>query len=109
MLRPLGLAVLNVPAVARIVIYGNFAKGTDIQIATGRLCAFYFRMGDMRRFHIEFDVDVPDNITLGEFTEWARFNCHDNGQCSGDNPLVDEEIEPVRWSFEVEDRGHCEK
>jgi hypothetical protein len=58
----------------------------------------------MRRFHVEFDVDVPEKTTIEAFSEWARFHCYDSGECSDENPLIDEDFSPVWGTFDVWDR-----
>ena len=49
---------------------------------------------------VEFEVEVPvDDVTDEQIEEWLRFECHDNGQMSLKNPLVDEQIEPIFGTF----------
>lgn len=48
----------------------------------------------MKLVSVSFDVNIPDDISDDEIEEWLRFNLHDNGEMSADNPLVDTEIEP---------------
>lgn len=47
------------------------------------------------RYKVEFEIDVPDDVSEYDVFEWVRFELHDNGQMSGQNPLVDRELEPV--------------
>ena len=48
-----------------------------------------------RWLKIRLKVNVPENITEKELLEWVRFNIGLTGSLSNDNPLVDEDLNPV--------------
>ena len=43
------------------------------------------------RVKVELEIEVPDNISFEDVEEFLQFELHYNGQCSGDNPMFDED------------------
>ena len=56
----------------------------------------------MAKMSIEFDIEVPDEITYDDLLEWVRFELHDNGCMAGSNPMVDKELTPIFGTLQVE-------
>jgi len=55
----------------------------------------------MSRVTVEFDVELPVTKVSGQqIDEWLRFELHDNGSISADNPLSDYEVEPIEGTFQ---------
>lgn len=54
------------------------------------------------RLHVEFEVQVPDEVTRSEVEEWLSFQLGGTSSMSIDNPLVDRDLDGVqiklRWT-----------
>jgi hypothetical protein len=57
----------------------------------------------MKKYHIEFDIRIPEGISFEEVKEWVRYELHDNSSMSCSNPLDDEELEPIFGTLELEE------
>ena len=53
----------------------------------------------MARITVEFSIDIPVEATSEQVSEWLEFNLGYRGSCSGENPLLDYEIEAERVSI----------
>ena len=53
----------------------------------------------MAQINVEFSIDLPVDATSEQVREWVEFELGNRGSCSGDNPLVDYEIEAKRVSI----------
>lgn len=49
---------------------------------------------------VELGIDIPDGITIEEAEEFFQFEFHYNGQCSGDNPMFDEDYDVEEFYIE---------
>lgn len=57
----------------------------------------------MATYEVRFSVRVPDEVqaTREEVEAWLRFELHDNGELSVQNPLSEHCPLPVRGTFRV--------
>jgi hypothetical protein len=55
----------------------------------------------VKRFHIQFDIDVPDDASQEDVEGWARYMCGDAGSIEKDNPLINRSFDPVFGTFEA--------
>ena len=57
----------------------------------------------MATYEVRFSVRVPEevNATPAEVEAWLRFECHDNGELSLENPLSAHCPVPMRGTFRV--------
>ena len=57
----------------------------------------------MATYEVRFSVRVPDDVkaTREEVEAWLRFECHDNGELSNANPLIEHCPQPMRGTFKV--------
>jgi len=53
----------------------------------------------MNRYKIEITIKVSEYITQEDVEDWAKFQTHYSCQISGENPLVDEDIEPKSFAI----------
>ena len=53
----------------------------------------------MAKINVEFSIDLPVDATREQVREWVEFELGNRGSCSGDNPLIDYEIEADRVSI----------
>jgi hypothetical protein len=53
----------------------------------------------MQRYHIEFDIEAPENVTEEEVYDWARYMVGDTGSFDEDNPLAETPFDPVFGTF----------
>jgi hypothetical protein len=54
-----------------------------------------------KRYHIEFDVDIPGDVRPAQVENWIRSRCEDKGKLRRDNPLYAETLNPVYGTFKV--------
>jgi hypothetical protein len=59
------------------------------------------RSKTVKRFHVQFDIDVPDDATAEQVEEWSRYMCGDTGAIEGNNPLIDRSFDPVFNTFKM--------
>lgn len=45
----------------------------------------------MKRYNVEIEFQIPDNVTDEEFEEWFKFAVISWGGCSCENPLCDKD------------------
>jgi hypothetical protein len=57
-----------------------------------------------KRYHIEFDIDIPGDVRPAQAENWIRFRCGDKGKLRRDNPLCAETVDPVYGTFKVTPR-----
>lgn len=55
----------------------------------------------MKRFHVQFDIDVPDDTSTEQAEEWARYMCGDTGSIKEGNPLIGRSFDAVFNTFEM--------
>jgi len=56
------------------------------------------------KYHVEFDVNVPDKASDKEAVEWIRFMIGDTGKLSTENPLYFESFDPIFLTVKIERR-----
>jgi hypothetical protein len=57
-----------------------------------------------KRYHIEFDIDVPGDVRPSQVENWIRYRCGDKGKLRRDNPLFAKTVDPVYGTFKVTPR-----
>jgi hypothetical protein len=57
-----------------------------------------------KRYHIEFDIDVPGDVRPLQVENWIRYRCGDKGKLRRDNPLFAKTVDPVYGTFKVTPR-----
>jgi hypothetical protein len=62
-----------------------------------------------KRYHIEFDIDVPGDVRPAQVENWIRRRCGDKGKLRRDNPLYAETVDPVYGTFKVVPRRKASK
>lgn len=50
-------------------------------------------MANMRTVKVEFEVKIPDSASDQEAEAWLRFELGATGELSGDNPMIDCDLE----------------
>ena len=55
----------------------------------------------MKRFDATIDFIVPDEITEEQFEEWFRYRIVDYDGCSGDNPLLERDINSLVSTYHI--------
>jgi hypothetical protein len=50
----------------------------------------------MKKFKVEFEISVPDEVTVEQAEEWLLFQIGARGGMSADNPLADTDLEAKR-------------
>lgn len=53
------------------------------------------------KLKVEFEVEVPDSVTIEQAEEWVFFQLGERGGMSAYNPLADVDIEARRTSVEI--------
>ena len=55
------------------------------------------------KYHIEFDIEVPDTTTANEseIEEWARYMVGDSSRIRLDNPLSEKSFDPILGTFKI--------
>ena len=53
----------------------------------------------MKEYTITLKIAVPDDIPAQEVAKWAQYITHYSGSLSNDNPLVDEDLEPIGFDI----------
>ena len=51
--------------------------------------------------NVDIQFDIPDNVTEEEFEEWFRYQIIDFGGCSGDNPLLDKDVNNLVSTYHI--------
>jgi hypothetical protein len=54
-----------------------------------------------RRYHVEFDVELNDDVGLAQIESWVRYHCWDKGRLRRDNPLYGRTLDPVSKTLRV--------
>ncbi len=49
----------------------------------------------LKKVEIRLEIDVPDNATNQQIEDWVSFQVGLLGSCSGDNPMVDMDLDPL--------------
>jgi len=57
------------------------------------------------KYHVEFDVNVPDKATAFQAREWISYMIGYTGKIPLKNPLADEPFDPMFGSVKIERRG----
>ena len=52
------------------------------------------------KIKVEFEAEIPDGKIDDDIEEWLRFEIGENGQMSGNNPLVNTPLIPFPFSVE---------
>jgi hypothetical protein len=55
----------------------------------------------MKRFRVQFEIDVPEDASKEQAEEWVRYCVGDTGAIKGDNPLIERSFDPVFNTFEL--------
>jgi hypothetical protein len=62
-----------------------------------------------KRYHVEFDVDIPGDVRPAQVENRIRSRCGDKGKLRRDNPLYAETVDPVYGTFKVTPRRKASK
>jgi hypothetical protein len=62
-----------------------------------------------KRYHVEFDIDIPGDVRPAQVEAWIRYKCGDKGKLRRDNPLYAETLDPVCGTFKVTPRREASK
>jgi hypothetical protein len=54
-----------------------------------------------KRYHVEFDIDIPGDVRPAQVENWIRSRCGDKGKLRRDNPLYAETLDPIYGTFKV--------
>ena len=59
-----------------------------------------------KRYHVEFDIELSEDVRLAQIENWARYHCGDKGRMRRDNPLYGnplygKTLDPIYGSFKV--------
>ena len=55
----------------------------------------------MKRFNVEIDFNIPDNITKEEFEEWCVFTLIGWNGCKCSNPLSDKDASEFVSTYRI--------
>jgi hypothetical protein len=55
-----------------------------------------------KRYHVEFDIELVDDVKLSRIENWVRYHCGDKGRLRCDNPLYGKTLDPIYGSLKVE-------
>ena len=55
----------------------------------------------MRYIKVNIDFEIPDNITDEEFEEWFRYRIVDFDSCSGENPLLETDVNKLVSTYHI--------
>jgi len=54
------------------------------------------------KYHVEFDVDVPEKATPAQTRDWIKFMCGYSGSLSPRNPLKKTSFDPMFGSLKIQ-------
>ena len=54
-----------------------------------------------KRYHIEFDIELSEDVRLARIENWARYHCGDKGRMRRDSPLYGKILDPICGSFKA--------
>jgi hypothetical protein len=54
-----------------------------------------------KTIEVRFDVDLLKNVDEDQIEEWLMFNMGYSAMITGENPLIDKELEPIGHRFFV--------
>jgi len=57
---------------------------------------------NQKKYKIEFEIKVPENVNSEDVEKWARFMVGDTGKLSQENPLYDVSFDPILSTFKIE-------
>jgi hypothetical protein len=55
----------------------------------------------VKKYHIQFDIILPEGFTKEQVEEWARYMCGDSGSIAADHPLIKRSFDPVFNTFRM--------
>ena len=55
----------------------------------------------MQTYGVAFSVQIPDHVSAKDVEEWIAYRIHARHDMSGDNPLINKELEPVLGSANI--------
>ena len=55
----------------------------------------------MKRFSVNIDFEVNDNITREQFEEWFKYEIIDWSSCSGSNPLINKDKNDLVSTYNI--------
>ena len=53
------------------------------------------------RYHIEFDIEVPDDVPEKDVSEWGQYMVGDTGRLRLDHPLIEKSFDPIFGTFKI--------
>jgi hypothetical protein len=54
-----------------------------------------------KRYHIEFDIELSDDVKIAQVESWVRYHCGDKGRLRRDNPLYGKTLDPIYGTLKV--------
>ena len=51
---------------------------------------------------VSFDLDVPDGMDDDEIAEFVSYHLNNTSELSGNNPMIDDELEPKPYTFNLD-------
>lgn len=55
----------------------------------------------MKRYNVDIEFQIPDNVTDEEFNEWFSFEIMGWGSCSHNNPLCDKDRHSLVTNYNI--------
>jgi hypothetical protein len=53
------------------------------------------------RYHVQFEINVSDDIPEQDVTDWSRYMVNDSAELSLENPLADKSFDPIFGTFKI--------
>ena len=53
----------------------------------------------MQTARVEFEIEIPDDVTNDQLYDWLRFELGENGRLDGTNPLTKTELKSKNFSL----------
>jgi hypothetical protein len=54
-----------------------------------------------KRYHVEFDIELSDDVRLAQIENWVRYHYGDKGRLRRDNPLYGKTLDPIYGTLNV--------
>jgi hypothetical protein len=54
-----------------------------------------------KRYHVEFDIELSENVRLDQIESWTRYHCGDKRRLRRDNPLYGKTLDPIYGTLKV--------
>ena len=84
----------------------NISASGGIPLPNQHSRRHFLEVGDMaskkqKRYHVEFDIELSEDVRLAQIESWVRYHCWDKGRLRNDNPLFGRTFTPVYGTLKV--------